>query len=298
MAFQPVIRPRRTCGPHGIETNENGQETSEFQPNKHEKAQVFDTAIAHVHSYLDFFKRSCGVLLLKKPTAAPLKKPTLFKNEYGGYKRVKVTVVYDESEPGQLFLHGSNGLDGLNSSEDLKSKKGRSPQQMKVNQKLHTHAKHWVERLHFLESKFMELRYMGLIAKSEFFPWNTNESFMYSKNSIKCVYLQLVLLYYGGIIQWCRSESSGSFFYGIESFVVPKEHRVVFDSCAVGSICSKEYKTPSTGDGGLSKKGLVKLWSTCGFIETLDKENGSLVYKYSAAERDKQRKHFANPCLA
>jgi hypothetical protein len=179
----------------------------------------------------------------------------------------------------------------------LKSKKERSPQQKKVNQILHTHAKHWVEKYHFLEAKFMELRCRGIILRSEVFPWNTNESFMYSKNSIKCVYLQLVLLFYGGIIQWCRSESSCFFFYGIESFVVPKEHRGVFDSCAVGSICSKEYNTPCTGDGGLSKKGLVKLWSTCGFIETLDKENGSLVYKYSAVEREKQRKHFAHHCL-
>lgn len=283
MAFQPVIRSLNA---------------SEGNLDNICKIHVYDTAIAHVCSYLDFFKMSCGGI-----TGITIKKTMLKKSmlraehkehtEHGGvFKQVKVTVVYDESKAEQ------QNVDQQYESSGLKSKKGRSPQQMKVNQKLHTHAKHWVERLHFLESKFMELRCMGVIAKSEFFPWNTNESFMYSKNSIKCVYLQLLLLYYGGIIQWCRSESSGSFFYGIESFVVPKEHRAVFDSCAVGSICSKEYKTPSTGDGGLSKKGLVKLWSTCGFIETLDKENGSLVYKYSAAERDKQRKHFANPCLA
>jgi len=287
---------------------------------KHERYEeyerhVWDTSISHSDPSLDFYPRKTHGRK-PKPLLKKVKVVVLFDEcngmdgvasmDYANALKSDVgfkTLDYGQSMDCDLGMKHQGGRDGMKDQEapkekdrrkDKKKNKNeksekmgkneRTPAQKIVNKKLHTFARDWVEKYIFLAHKFLELKSSGHIPSSEIFPWNTNKSFMYAKNCIKTLYLQLVLLHYGGVIVWKRNSSSEDHFFGIESFVILRDQRGVFDSCAVPSICSKQYP---------AKKGLAKLWSTCGFVEKLDTRDGSLVYTYLASEREKQRKTFA-----
>lgn len=277
MAFQPVIQTARS----GLSLIEMDQKEQHLKEEQH----VWDTAIAHMDSTFDICKKPKCVLKTVKvivlfQEGMQMKYASVLN---GNVDMVPVLNTMPIINKVPIMKKMNKADDGKN--EKLKGKKDRTVAQKIVNKKLHTFAQGWVEKFKYLERKFLELRAIGEIPAKEFFPWNTNKSFMQAKNCIKTVYLQLVLLHHGGVIECKRTLNTEDYFFGIESFVILRDQRAVFDSCAVPSICSKSYP---------AKKGLAKLWSTCGFVETKDVLNGSLTYKYYAFERDKQRKNFAN----